>query len=75
MNADRVEQTHKLAAKMQRGYFKDKVLKPKNDYTIVEAVPGPSRHLHKSKRLTLAEKYEVVYAVLIGHEFQADVAR
>ena len=60
---------------MQRGYFKGKVLQPKpaGDFSAVTA--SPCKKIQKTHRLTLEQKYAVVHAVLIKHEFQADVAR
>ena len=64
-----------LAAKMQRGYFKTKVLSPKEIGYIPSNTPILHRTVHKSKRLSLKEKVGVIYAVLVEHEYQAYVAK
>ena len=60
---------------MSRGYFKGKVMQPKPVGLISPVVPGPCKTIHKSRRLTLTDKYSVLHAILVKHEFQADVAR
>jgi len=73
--AQGLQAVHNLAARMQRGYFKGKVLQPKavGDFPAVSA--APCRKIQKVRRLTLEQKYAVVHAVLIKQEFQVDVAR
>ena len=36
---------------------------------------SPCRRIHKTKKLSLEDKYGIIHDVLIKHEFQADVAK
>ena len=65
----------KLAARMQRGYFKGKVLQPKPVGDLAAATADPCKKIWKARRLSLEQKYQVLHAVLIKHELQVDVAR
>ena len=60
---------------MQRGYFKGKVLQPRDSTLINIQTPIPQRRVRKPKRLTLQEKVDVVHRVLVSHEKHADVAK
>ena len=72
---EEVQKVSKLAAKMQRGYFKGKVLAPQLHDELPEVVPAPSRYRRKLHHLSTADKIDVVHAVLIAHEKQVDVAK
>ena len=70
-----VTSVNNLAAKMHRGYFKSKVLNPEEVDYIPSNTPVLHRTIHKSKRLSLKEKMEVIHGVLVRHEFQAHIAK
>ena len=67
--------TDSLAAKMQRGYFKSKVLNQEATGLIPSKTPVMHRKVHKSKRLSVHEKIMAIHAVLVDHEFQSVVAK
>lgn len=68
------QEVSRLAAKMQRGYFKGKMLAPKLHDELPEITPAPLRKRKKQHHLSITDKIDVVYAVLVDHEKQADVA-